>query len=162
MREVKMKNTYICFMKKNFTILVAIVSIVLISCTREYSTNICESPYTVACGFDSTAINVRVINESGYPLCDVALKYDLGGEFIQYGRMDVDEISCYSMYPETKLFPHLTFNLGTQSYKIVDSLKSDKKPYNVMEIEDAGFYTFFISIADSLLSNKCQTRIYKE
>ena len=160
-----MKKTYICCMKKNLTFLVvsiAIASIALISCTREYPTEVCESPYTVLCGFDSAAINVRVINESGYPLCDVALKYELGDQIVQYGRMDVGDISCYSMYDDPKFFPHLTFTLGTSTYAIRDTLKSDTLPYNNMKIEDPGFYTFFISISDSLTSGKCQTRIFKE
>ena len=79
------------------------------------------------------------------------------GDIIQYGRMDIDDESCYMLFSAPKVYPHLTFTLGTESYAIKDSLKSDKRPYDLMKIEDPGYYTFFISIADSLRSGTCQT-----
>ena len=153
-------------MKKNLAFLfasLAIASIALFSCSREYPIEVCESPDNVICGFDSTAINVRVINRSGYPLCDVQMKYELDStQIVQYGRMDIDDISCYSMYSDPKLYPYLTFTLGTQSYEIKDSLKADTLAYNNMKIENSGFYSFWILIADSLRSGTSQTIFIEE
>ena len=153
-------------MKKNLAFLVVslvIASVVLISCSREYPEEVCESPENVKCGFDSLAINVRVKNQSGYPLCDVKIKYELDTAYIvQYGRMDVNDISCYSMYSDPKYFPYVTFTLGNQSYKIRDTLKADTLPYNNLKIENTGFYTFYIEIIDSLRSGRCQTILVED
>ena len=161
-----MKKTYICFMKKNLAFIfssLAIVSIVFISCSREYPDRVCESPKNVMCGVDSLGINVRVVNASGYPLCDVEMIYETNtGDVIQYGRMDINEESCYSYYVAPKAYPYISFTLGYGSYEIVDSLKSSLKPYNTKFIEEAGFYTFFISIADSLTSGTSKTILAKD
>ena len=150
-------------MKKNLTFLfasLAIASIALFSCTREYPVEVCESTPNVICGFDSVAINIRVINESGYPLCDVKMKYELdSAQIVEYGRMAINDVSCYSMYSDPKFYPYQTFTLGTASYEIKDTLKADTLPYNNKKIEFTGFYTFLISIADSLRSGTCQTRL---
>lgn len=153
-------------MKKNLPFIfsfIAIASIVLISCTREYPDRVCESPINVQCAIDSLGINVRVVNLSGYPLCDVELIYETTtGDIIKYGRMDIDDISCYSVFVAPKVYPYITFTLGTETYEIVDSLKSDKKPYNNLLIEDSGFYTYFITYADSILSGTSQTNLFKD
>ncbi|HAW51859.1 MAG TPA: hypothetical protein DCX54_05945 [Flavobacteriales bacterium] len=153
-------------MKINFPYIfssLAILSFVLISCSREYPDRVCESPYNVNCGVDSLGINVRLVNRAGYPLCDVEIIYETTtGDVIKYGRMDIDEESCYSVYKSPKLFPYISFNLGTEHYEIADSLKDPNKPYLTKFIDGPGFYTFFISISDSLTSATSQTILARD
>ena len=137
--------------------------ILMYSCSREYPTRICESPSSIPCGVDSNGVNVRIINISGYPLCDFEVVYETNTGFVyKYGRLDPGTVSCYTVVNEPKVFPYVTFTLGNGKYKIRDTLKVDTLPYNNMKIETPGFYSFEVLIADSLNAELCETRYFKD
>ena len=160
----KLKKNYICCMK-NFRLLLLPVGIYALlfvfSCKREYPDRVCESSSNIPCGVDSNAINVRVINISGYPLCDFTVIWETNkGQQYKYGRLEDGEISCYTIVDAPKAFPYVTFNLGTGHYRIQDTLKTDTLPYNTTKIETPGLYSFEVYIADSLVTERCATRFY--
>ncbi len=123
-------------------------SLGLLSCDKEYVTRTCEKESQVECGFDSNMVNVRVANYSGYPLCDFEVVYrDNDQTVYDYGTLDVGETSCYTKMDFTKIYPEITFNLGSGTYVIPDSLIYDDK-YNSLKQTTDGFYTFLINIPD--------------
>ena len=134
-------------------ILAITASLGLLSCDKEYTDRTCEKESQVECGFDSNMVNVRVANYTGYPLCDFKVVYRGDDQTIyDYGTLHVGESSCYTKLDFTKIYPEVTFTLGTGSYVIPDSLIFDDK-YNSLKQTTPGFYTFLINIPnlDSLM-----------
>ena len=144
------------------------ITLLFSSCDKEFNERVCESPITVECAqlpFDSSKVNVRIINSTGYPLCNVQVIYETTiEEVIQYGRFENQETSCYTTFPlrNVKMFPLLSFDLGSRHYEIADSLSNTKYLYGDMLLEEAGFYSYFVLIADSLNSDTCRTFLQKE
>jgi len=157
---------------KNFLgyIVVSLFSISLLfySCEKEKNTRICESPVTVRCAqlpYDSTKVNVRLINSTGYPLCNLEVIYETTvGEVVKYGRMENQEYSCFTTYPlrNVKEYPLVSFDLGSRHYVIADTLTNTNRPYGDILLENSGFYSFFVLIADSLNSDTCRTYLQKD
>ncbi len=132
-------------------------SLGLFSCQKEYIDRTCDRTSQVECGFDSNSVNVRVANFTGYPLCDFNIIYKSNDKKIyDYGTLKVGETSCYTKVEFTNIFPEVTFNLGTGSYVIPDTLMSDPK-YNSLKMTSSGFYTFYVQIPHSLDSLKVLT-----
>ncbi|MEQ8324529.1 MAG: hypothetical protein RIC15_11965 [Vicingaceae bacterium] len=137
--------------------------LVFAGCAKDYPSKLCESNEDNPCNVDSNAINVRLINISGYPLCDVKVVYELNtGEVINYGRLDVDEQSCYAVFDAPKVYPRVTFTLGTGDFKIKDTLITDTLPYNNQKLSDPGFYSYELFVEGELNSLTCITRLRKE
>lgn len=126
----------------------------VISCKKDYPSRYCDTPSQVVCEVDTSIVNVRVINKTGYPLCNFRVKYQTNTtDTLRYGTLDVEEISCYTKLTDTKVFPRLFCDLGTGHFKIPDSLTQNGFIYNGLIEDNPGFYTFYVFLGGPLDSN---------
>lgn len=141
------KKSIFAYMKKH-TRLVFISAITLamtvFSCKKEFNDRSCESPSQVDCNSDTTKVNVRIVNLTGFPLCDFTVIFDNGTKtpYI-YGTLGAGETSCYTTLSSSLLYPEVTYNLGAGEFKIQDSLTRD--PYNTQRLTTPGFYSYFVN-----------------
>lgn len=142
--------------KKRFIFLLVLAGAILYSCKKEYVSRYCDDPPKVLCEMDTTMVNVRVWNKTGYPLCNFRMKYQTSTpDTFRYGTLEIEEASCYVKLTGTKVYPRVFFNLGSGKFEIPDSLTDNSKAYNMMLESSNGFYTFYIFLAgplDSLLT----------
>ena len=139
---------------------VAAISLIFFSCKKEYEERSCDTPSKVECKSDSGRVNVRVINFTGYPLCDFQIKYQNNQAEYEYGTLDVDEATCYTIVDYAQIYPQVFFNLGNGEFMIKDTLLSDK--YKNLEMKSNGFYSYFIQTAHSLDSQLVVTTFVVE
>jgi len=134
-----------------------VASLGLSSCEKDFEVRSCDTPSQIECGFDSNKVNVRIANLTGYPLCDFNVVYRTDTKDIyDYGTVLKGEYTCYIEMDFVKLYPEVTFTLGTGSYTIPDSLIFNEK-YSLLKQTSPGFFTFFIQIPYSLDSLKIST-----
>ncbi len=129
----------------------------MVSCEKENRDLSCNTPPKVEFGDDSTRVNVRLINFTGYPLCNFEIIYrkDEGTPY-EYGTLDVGEVTPYTTVAFTHVYPEVTFNLGTGTFTIPDSLIYDDKYASQLQTNN-GYYSFFIQTAHTLDSQTVVT-----
>ena len=126
----------------------------LYSCKKEYNNRYCDTPSQVECSVDTTMVNVRVWNKTGFILCDFRVKYQTNTpDTLRYGTLDKEEVSCYTKLSDTKVFPRVRFDLGTGHFRIPDSLTDNSKKYNMLLEDKPGFYTFYMFLGGPLDSH---------
>lgn len=162
---VIIKKKYICSMEGfyRFSLVVCFAAgLGLISCKKEYQVRTCESPSKVECIEDTNVVNVRIINFTNYPLCDLTAKYKTNSEMTyEYGSMEKDAFSCYTAMDYINWFPDIRFNLGTGKFKVADSLITDPKFIN-FRVTNRGFYSVIVTVAGDLDSQLVQTAVVQE
>lgn len=133
------------------------------SCTKEYKTRVCDEPSTIDqfCDTIHSRVNVRTVNLTGYPLCNVRVTYNSNQEApYAMGRMNPSDSSCFTKFDFVKVYPIVKFTLGTKEFQILDSLR-DKEEYSSKFFNTPGFYNMFIQIEGLLDTGYVSTYIQK-
>ena len=140
-----------------------VVSFGLVSCAKEYQDRICETPSQVEYGFDSNVVNVRVINLTGYPLCNFTVLYrtDIDRPY-NYGTLEKDDTTPFAKIEFVKSFPIVDFDLGTGHFTIADSLMDIKLPYESSKILQPGFYNMYVSMDGPLDSLRVIANVFPD
>lgn len=147
-------------MKKGFWYAFSVALIAtfgLFSCAKEYNDRYCDAPTQVESGFDTTMVNIRVVNYTKYALCNFEVIYrtDLGDVY-RYGTIDPQEETPYSKHDFVKVFPEVTFTLGTGNFTINDTLATLPK-YSELRLDAPGFYSLLINFNEPLDSQRVIT-----
>lgn len=162
---VIIKKKYICSMKGFYRIslIICFISALgLYSCEKEYQVRTCETPSKVECIEDTNLVNVRIINFTNYPLCEVTAKYKTNSELMyEYGSLEKDAFTCYTSMDYINQFPDIRFNLGTGKFQVTDSLLTDPKFIN-FRVTNRGFYSVIVTVAGDLDSQLVQTTVVQE
>ena len=137
------------------------VALGLFSCAKEYQNRECDTPSRVECDHDTSMVNVRVVNYTGYPVCELKVLYytDVAQEY-NYGTLKNGDSTCYVKMNYSLAFPHITFNLGAGQFRILDSLKKVDLPYHNMKVTSKGYYTLYLQIPMPLDSERVSSVIY--
>ena len=142
-------------------IIALVVSFGLISCEKEYRERICETPSQVEYGSDSNVVNVRVINLTGYPLCNFTVLYrtDIDRPY-NYGTLDKDETTPFTRIEFVKAFPVVDFDLGTGHFTLADPLMDLKYPYASLKLLPPGSYNMYVSMDGPLDSLRVNANVF--
>ena len=142
-------------------IIAIVVSFGLTSCEKEYRERICETPSLVEYGFDSNMVNIRVINLTGYPLCNFNVLYrtDIDRPY-NYGTLHKEETTPFTRIEFVKAFPIVEFDLGTGHFTIADTLMDIKYPYESLRILQPGFYNMYVSMDGPLDSLRVNANVF--
>ena len=132
-----------------------------ISCKKEYQTRVCETPSQVEYGSDSNVVNVRVINLTGYPLCNFTVLYrtDIDRPYL-YGTLHKDETTPFTRIEFVKAFPIVEFDLGLGHFTIADTLMDIKYPYESFKYLDPGYYNMYVSMDGPLDSLRVNANVF--
>lgn len=135
----------------------------IFSCAKPEGRSLyCDMPPKVDCTEDTNYVNMRVINKTDYPLCEVKVRYaHQNPTYHEYGTLDPDEFSCYSAMTVVNYYPEVTFKLGTAEFTVIDSLITNSK-YNSLYLSSKGYYSLFIDVAPFLDSHLIITTIVPE
>lgn len=149
-------------MKKTGNLVIATFSLLIFglwACTEstEYS-RACESDVEIGCKTDTNLVNVRVANWTGYPICDLNIKYAIDVD-IDYGSLDPFDTTCYVAMVKAQTFPEVMYTIGEGVYVTHDTLLVP--PYSVANIGTPGKYILTLTI-DSLTAEISKTSYLPE
>ena len=90
----------------------ALLIAALIGCTKEKKDRTCEEG-VVPCAVDSSKVNIRIRNFTGYPICDLRMDYSKDDSLI-WGAIASGDSTCFVAVDSSIDSPFIQYNVGTE------------------------------------------------
>jgi len=90
----------------------ALLIVALIGCEKEKKDRSCEEG-VVPCVVDSSKVNIRIRNFTGYPICDLRMDYSRDDSLI-WGAIGRGDSTCFVAVDSSIDSPFIQYNVGTE------------------------------------------------
>lgn len=113
------------------------------ACEKDRKTRECTVEASRPCAIDSNEVNIRVANQTGFPVCDFKLDFNLDTSMV-IGGILAGDTTCYFTVDKALLSPGLDFRIGAGLFSLT-------KGTNGATMEnDSAFITYDLFITQRL------------